>query len=343
VNNVNQITAFGGVNLTYDDNGNMLSKGSNTFTWDYNNRLVGFSGGGKSVEYKYNYNDLRVYKESSTGGSTRFYYNGSQLVAEGDGSKITKVYTNDNEGVLGLTRYIYDGTTLKNKQQLYYLFDDLGSVVMITNHQGLPTQYYQYDAWGNITNASNDPINGLSFVGRYGGLKDWDTGLTYFWHRWYDSEMGRWISRDPIGVEGGINLLEYSSNNSINKSDPNGLLGLENLLLNPTTITILGISSIVLITYYTIINSKQCCCIYLSKSLGDREEAIVSYMKPFNEHVDKILGAPNSPNRNDWCKHMRKALNNMKRQLDKMDPCKTKVLYEIIIDGFEGVLNGLCK
>ena len=73
-------------------------------------------------------------------------------------------------------------------------------------------QYYQYDPYGRITNAITDPVNSLTFVGRYFGQRDWDTGFTYFWHRWYDAELGRWISRDPIGIKGGVNLYEYVKN-----------------------------------------------------------------------------------------------------------------------------------
>ena len=74
----------------------------------------------------------------------------------------------------------------------------------ITNEIGLPIQMYLYDAYGRIINTTNDTQNSLTFVGRYGGSKDWDTGLMYFWHRWYDADLGRWINRDPIGIEGGI-------------------------------------------------------------------------------------------------------------------------------------------
>ena len=153
--------------------------------------------------------------------------------------KILKIYTNDAEGKLGMTRYIYDASgTLKNKQRLYYLFDEIESVNAVTNEVGLPVQYYIYDPWGNVVNTQDDPINNLTFVGRYGGLKDWDTGFVQFQHRWYDAEVGKWISRDPIGVEGEVNVYEYSDtvgkpgssnlynysqNDPINRVDPEGL------------------------------------------------------------------------------------------------------------------------
>ena len=125
-----------------------------------------------------------------------------------------------------MTRYVYDETdSFKSKQNLYYMFDDLGSVTAITDDTGTPVQMYMYDAYGNVTNAQNDPINNFAFVGRYGGWKDWDTGLTQFLHRWYDSKDGCWLSRDPIGVDGGVNLYNYTDNNPVNRVDVTGLCG----------------------------------------------------------------------------------------------------------------------
>jgi RHS repeat-associated protein len=87
----------------------------------------------------------------------------------------------------------------------------------------MPIQTYLYDPYGNILNVSNDPVNNFTFVGRYGGQKDWDTGLIQFQHRWYDGNTGRWISRDPIGVNAEINVFLYVFSNPINEVDINGL------------------------------------------------------------------------------------------------------------------------
>lgn len=222
-NDLNQLTLAGDIiSFSYDTNGNMTGKGTDTFTYDYNNRLTGASVAGKVVSYIYNNNDLRV--EKSTGLQvTKYYYNGAKLLAEGDGTKITKIYTNDDEGVLGMTRMIYKGSTLSHFQSLYYLFDELGSVTAVMNERGTPVQMYLYDPYGNITNTTNDPINNLTFVGRYYGQRDWDTGLTYFWHRWYDYSLGRWTTRDPIGSCGGFNIYDYVNNSPNNYIDFNGL------------------------------------------------------------------------------------------------------------------------
>jgi len=142
-----------------------------------------------------------------------YFYDGSILLAEKVGNQIQKIYINDGTGIIGMVRPIYDGSNnLTHYQRLYYLYDSLGSVSAVTGEHGLPLQNYTYSPYGTCVNVVGDPINNLQFVGRYGGYLDNDTGLTYFWHRWYDSRDGRWISRDPIGIDGGINLYGYVEN-----------------------------------------------------------------------------------------------------------------------------------
>jgi RHS repeat-associated protein len=170
-----------------------------------------------------------IYKESKLrelikGGST-YLYDGSILLAEKVGTQIQKIYINDGQGIIGMVRPIYDGSnSLTHYQRLYYLYDSLGSVSAVTGEHGLPLQNYTYSPFGTCLNVTNDPINNLQFVGRYGGYLDNDTGLTYFWHRWYDSKDGRFISRDPIGIAGGKNVYGYVQNNAINRLDVSGLV-----------------------------------------------------------------------------------------------------------------------
>ena len=160
------------------------------------------------------------------GRKIKYYYDGSLLLAEKDGNgNILKIYINDGEGIVSMVRPIYnESNTLTHHQRLYYMYDSLGSVSVVAGENGLPLQNYTYSPYGSTMNVEYDPVNNLRFVGRYGGYKDDDTGQTYFWHRWYDEEDGRWISRDPIGICGGINYYSYTINNSLNRIDFIGTL-----------------------------------------------------------------------------------------------------------------------
>jgi RHS repeat-associated protein len=52
---------------------------------------------------------------------------------------------------------------------------------------------------------------------------DADTGLYYYGYRFYSPVIGKWLTRDPIGEDGGINLYRFVLNNPINRIDPKGL------------------------------------------------------------------------------------------------------------------------
>ena len=98
----------------------------------------------------------------------------------------------------------------------------------MTQHLFPIVESYDYDAYGNITvyNAEGIEINRSAFGNRYtfqGRIIDWDTGLYNFRARWYDAETGRWCSKDPLGIAGGLNQYEAFGNNPINFIDPFGL------------------------------------------------------------------------------------------------------------------------
>lgn len=162
----------------------------------------------EGVLARYFYDALRpegaIGNQSSTNLSAKkygisYFYNGNQLLCEKNEYTTQKVFINDNEGLLGMVRHVYNETNdFLNYESLYYLFNEQGSVTTITNESGKPIKHYQYDPYGNVTNTKTDPINNFVFIGRYGGYRDWDSGLTQFQHRLYEAKTGKWMSRDPI-------------------------------------------------------------------------------------------------------------------------------------------------
>ncbi len=231
----NMVTAAGGESLQYDGRGNVTGRGSTQFEWDYKNRLVKADKEGVQEDLYYTYNNAdRMLSRTKWNKKVTYYYNGNQLLCEKDEfGRLSKVFINDSEGLLGFTILNYKPNgEFSNYEPVYYLFNDQGSVTTLTNEVGRPIKHYLYDPYGNLTNTTTDPNNNFTFIGRYGGYKDWDSGLIQFQHRWYDSNLGRWMSRDPIGVRGGVNVYEYVGNRPNVFTDATGYYGTSDFVIN---------------------------------------------------------------------------------------------------------------
>jgi len=108
---------------------------------------------------------------------------------------------------------------------LFYLYDNIGNTVATVNWDGTINTRYEFDAFGKVrqttgTNGSNNN----KFVGGYGIIDDSDDdGLIYMRARYYDSDIGRFISRDIVEIPGRSSYI-YCNNNPIVLMDPSGLL-----------------------------------------------------------------------------------------------------------------------
>jgi len=98
----------------------------------------------------------------------------------------------------------------------------------ITNSKGVTVESYTYDVYGKPTiyNTIGKEIpesqvgNDFLFTGK---MFDYDTGLYYYRNRYYDPELGRFITPDPLGPTDDTNLYTYVNNNPVNLTDPYGL------------------------------------------------------------------------------------------------------------------------
>jgi RHS repeat-associated protein len=103
----------------------------------------------------------------------------------------------------------------------------LNSVLALVDENGAEVESYEYDAWGRtaVLDADGNPLSESAIGNRYlfqGREYDSATGLYYFRARWYDPVSGRWLSKDPIGISGGLNLYAFCGNNPVNFTDPMG-------------------------------------------------------------------------------------------------------------------------
>ena len=104
----------------------------------------------------------------------------------------------------------------------YYTKDHLGSIRELTDSSGAIHARYDYDPYGRRTKLTGDLDADFGFTGHYVSSQYSDLAFAPF--RIYSCDLGRWISRDPIGELGGINLYAYVGNGPIRLIDLFGLL-----------------------------------------------------------------------------------------------------------------------
>jgi RHS repeat-associated protein len=214
----NRLTNTVTTSYVYNANGNMTQKtnasGTTQYYWDYENRLKQvILPNGQNVVYKYDALGRRSERNVNNSTSwTKFTYDGQDVILDqnSDGTSVT--YLN-GAGIDNKIRQTVNG------QAQYFLSDHLGSTNALTDATGAVIASTSYDSFGNATNA-NFPTR-YQFTGReFDSL----TGLQYSRARWYDANLGRFISEDPIGFRGGdVNLYGYVRNKSIKYKDPTGL------------------------------------------------------------------------------------------------------------------------
>lgn len=208
-NAANQQTALGGSSLTYDLNGNLTSDGTTTYTWNVRNQLTGMSRTGLSASFQYDGLGRRVSKTVNS-STTSYVYDGPHIVQE----KVSGTPTANI--ILGMLDEVLIRTD--SGGSFSPLVDGNGNTIGLTDSSGVVQTEYTYQPFGETTSSGSSNGNPSQYTGR-----DNDgTGLYYYRGRYYSPALHRFISEDPIGVLGGVNLYGYVGNNPISYTDPYG-------------------------------------------------------------------------------------------------------------------------
>jgi len=199
----NELANWNGVPLSYDNNGNMLSDGTNTFAWDTRNHLSALNGN----SLQYDVYGRRTLNASGTG----FLYDGVNAVQELAGSTVTA-----NLLTLGVDEVF---SRSDSSGSFSFLTDKLGSTLALSDVNGNLTTSYTYGPFGVTTLTGLSSTNPYQFTGR----ENAGNGLYYYRARYYNATLGRFISEDPAGFDGGnLNLYAYVFDNPVNFTDPSG-------------------------------------------------------------------------------------------------------------------------
>jgi RHS repeat-associated protein len=210
-NDLNQIKSFGSTAYIYDANGNVLDDGVRTYQWDAENRLieVAHKTGPGITTFRYDGLGRRI-AISYNGSETHYLWCGSMLC---QGRTSTDTVTR---------RYYPEGEAIPlSGTLLYYGQDQLGSVRdVLAAQNGSRVASFDYDPYGNSSQSNGRVATDFRYAGMFYDQQD---GLYLTQYRAYDSRTGRWVSRDPIEENGGLNLYAYVGGSPTNAIDPTGL------------------------------------------------------------------------------------------------------------------------
>ncbi len=224
-NGLNQYTAITQAQPTYDARGNMTRVGLSTFSYDIFNRLDSATPAGASAA-TFAYDALGRLRESvASSTTTRFLYDGVQVIGEFDGSNALQRRYVFGPGINEPLVW-YEGSGTSDRRWL--LGDERGSIIAVTNGSGAATNINAYDEYG-VPSSTNTGT--FQYTGQM-----WLPGarLYHYRARAYSAELGRFMQTDPIGFGGGMNIYAYVWNDAVNLIDP---LGLQDLPIEEVFVT----------------------------------------------------------------------------------------------------------
>ena len=198
----------GNGNLRYEKqpNGTVIRE----YRWDQQNRLVRMLSGTHESVYDYDGQSRRVrITEKENGVQTKqetFVWCGARICQKRSGSTVVRSY--------------FGQGFEQGSGDYFYMRDHLGSVREVVGSDGTTVaSRVSYDPWGTPTESGAGALTDFGFTGHY---LDRPSGLNLPLYRGYSPSLGRWLSRDPIGIRGGSNLYGYVLNDPVELIDPDG-------------------------------------------------------------------------------------------------------------------------
>ena len=228
----NRLSSDGTFNYTYDNEGNMVRRTEiatgniRELEYDYRNRLVavvdkvGTGAEVRRIEYTYDGLNRRISKSGDgvQGTITHYVYDREDVIREfsGVGGAPNQRYLHGP----GIDQVLAQEDAAGNV--LWLLSDHLGTARDLVDNAGTPVNHLTYDSYGNLL-AQSDPSKATRFLFT-GRELDEEIGLYYYRARYYDPQIGRFLSEDPLRFKGGdMNLYRYVGNDPVSFLDPWGL------------------------------------------------------------------------------------------------------------------------
>ncbi|XHF32748.1 DUF6531 domain-containing protein [Pseudomonas chlororaphis] len=213
----NRLLMQGDRHYDYDAFGNLIRERRGRaqtlvteYRYDSQHRLIGLTRpDGTSATYQYDAFGRRI-RKTVDGQTTEFFWQGDHLIAESSPTQHRSfIYEPGTFRPLAML----DGKGPKRACPFYYQIDHLGTPQELTDYSGDIVWSAKYSAYGKVTSlelATEDYLNQpLRFQGQY---FDDESGLHYNRHRYYDPDVGRYLTPDPVKLAGGLNQYRYVPN-----------------------------------------------------------------------------------------------------------------------------------
>jgi RHS repeat-associated protein len=233
--------------FVYDADGNLLSDGRWTNSWDAENRLISMSGistlptaARQKLDFEYDWMGRRIRKTLSNWVSNKFspvstnryVYDGWNLLIEANPSNVTQRkyiwgldLSGSEQGAGGVGGMVAMQDVVGGNGVQFAAYDLNGNVAaLVKATNGAISATYEYGPFGELVRASGilARTNFVRFSTKY---QDDESDMLYYGYRFYNPSTGRWLSRDPAAEAGGIGLYTLLANSPIGATDFLGLAG----------------------------------------------------------------------------------------------------------------------
>lgn len=220
VSDGHKYSKVGDSNLSYDKRGNLISDGAQEYKYDPWNRIILVRKDGQEIaKYTYDASNRRVSKKIAN-DQIAYVYSVWNVIEEYKNGDLVRQYA--------FGRNIDSAVGFRKDQSNYtYHSDRQGNVLAVSDTTGTIKERYKYGEYGklNVYDSQGNELsksklsNPITYTGqRY----DDETGLYYYKNRYYSSELGRFLTKDPLSMIDGPNLYAYVDNDPMNWIDPMG-------------------------------------------------------------------------------------------------------------------------
>lgn len=228
INPLNQLTNDGEAEYAYDFNGNLKQASAPQIYYAYDalNRLISCEKEGKRTTFVYDTFGRCLQITDESGTKNLLYQNEQEIGSWRDEQlqELRLVHPND--------RYDLTFATEMNDQIFFPIQDSRNNICALQRADGSLAEWTRYSAFGS--KIMNSDLQGIYNPWRFANRRE-VVDLSLFMHRFYNSQLMRWQTTDPLGFGDGLNLYGYVHNNPFCYKDPDGRFA----FAIPVTITLM--------------------------------------------------------------------------------------------------------